>query len=621
MTARDDAPARPPLSAEELEDIASTARELVRVWGSFQPMSPHHNTLRLLAEHAALKADLAEAQRSLADTSTRYLALTERVITVADEATGPHPVIDADEALTLIERAFFDGRVQHAALTAALATRDAELAEAIIDRDAYHAAGAKWGEAARLYHDERGAALRNLATMTAFRDQTLADREASDGLLRDYVAALADVRARHESCKEANRTLVNNFHEIREQLAACRRELAEALRSSCEDERIEEREAELAACRRERDEALRLEPLRTRLWCNGGCEMSRATCFYALDGDVALNCDKCCGHAACTRLAAQSAPSERKAPVFVDEPDPDTGCYDCGHLLRCKRHAPQPAEATGAPSEREAPALHNVREAADVNPDGSKWPQTPERIAASIVKGWLSDGAIGSRLDELEQSIANVIQGDRDATKRVLDACGLAAPQPAEATGAEPAWWSEVDAEAQARIASGELAINAEATGAELPSNPKCGVCKRAWNADPGTVYCAAQHGTCGMCGTPRATHDCLTESVMDAKPPSAPPTAEPRSAGVTHEEALRRVRGMVVGRAESDEPRLRAYIAHHAELERRARELCEAEYALRKLGRQRYGGTPVDNGTMNDAKALRTAAIDALAELIGERS
>jgi hypothetical protein len=537
MTARDDAPARPPLSAEELEDIASTARELVRVWGSFQPMSPHHNTLRLLAEHAALKADLAEAQRSLADTSTRYLALTERVITVADEATGPHPVIDADEALTLIERAFFDGRVQHAALTAALATRDAELAH-----------------------------LRNVAANRAW---------------------LGDAATNASNARVA----------LERELAACWRELAEALRSSCEDERIEEHAAQHPA----------------------PSEREAPTHFYK--GEPAESVP---GYAIV--WCGEARPSRYTSDLTK------ITCHDCAEAYHQERFAgrtrEQLAAAQSAPSEREAPALHNVREAADVNPDGSKWPQTPERIAASIVKGWLSDGAIGSRLDELEQSIANVIQGDRDATKRVLDACGLAAPQPAEATGAEPAWWSEVDAEAQARIASGELAINAEATGAELPSNPKCGVCKRAWNADPGTVYCAAQHGTCGMCGTPRATHDCLTESVVDAKPASAPPTAEPRSAGVTHEEALRRVRGMVVGRAESDEPRLRAYIAQqaerdraHAELERRARELCEAEYALRKLGRQRYGGTPVDNGAMNDAKALRTAAIDALAELLGERS
>jgi hypothetical protein len=91
----------------------------------------------------------------------------------------------------------------------------------------------------------------------------------------------------------------------------------------------------------------------------------------------------------------------------------------------------------------------------------------------------------------------------------------------------------------------------------------------------------------------------------------------EPRSAGVSHAAARK---ALPIERCHPGDV-IYDYIAQHAELERRARELCEAEYALRKLGRQRYGGTPVDNGTMNDAKALRTAAIDALAELLGERS
>ncbi len=63
-----------------------------------------------------------------------------------------------------------------------------------------------------------------------------------------------------------------------------------------------------------------------------------------------------------------------------------------------------------------------------------------------------------------------------------------------------------------------------------------------------------------------------------------------------------------------------RAAYAEGANLERLARELCAAEYALRALGRQRYGGSPVDNGTMNDAKARRTVAIDALSQALDGR-
>jgi hypothetical protein len=46
---------------------------------------------------------------------------------------------------------------------------------------------------------------------------------------------------------------------------------------------------------------------------------------------------------------APPAPRE-PAPVFVDEPDPDTGCYECGHLLECPQHrepAPQRCDCCG----------------------------------------------------------------------------------------------------------------------------------------------------------------------------------------------------------------------------------------------------------------------------------
>jgi hypothetical protein len=58
--------------------------------------------------------DVIERIRSLADAS-------DRAVTIADEATGPHPVQTADEALTCIERGWFEMRLSVAAIEADLA--------------------------------------------------------------------------------------------------------------------------------------------------------------------------------------------------------------------------------------------------------------------------------------------------------------------------------------------------------------------------------------------------------------------------------------------------------------------------------------------------------------------
>jgi hypothetical protein len=66
-----------------------------------------------------------------------------------------------------------------------------------------------------------------------------------------------------------------------------------------------------------------------------------------------------------------------------------------------------------------------------------------------------------------------------------------------------------------------------------VPSGPRegevvtCRICKRAWNADTGTVYCSSLHGVCGICATPRATCKCLRSPVAQPPPPLAPKCGE----------------------------------------------------------------------------------------------
>lgn len=40
-------------------------------------------------------------------------------------------------------------------------------------------------------------------------------------------------------------------------------------------------------------------------------------------------------------------------------------------------------------------------------------------------------------------------------------------------------------------------------------SEPRCSLCEWAWSDEPGTVYCSAQHGACGLCNKPRAAGSC----------------------------------------------------------------------------------------------------------------
>lgn len=66
-----------------------------------------------------------------------------------------------------------------------------------------------------------------------------------------------------------------------------------------------------------------------------------------------------------------------------------------------------------------------ARDEPETPPLGSKWPQTPERIGADIVEGWRNDGADDA---ELARRIAHSIEGDRDATRRLLTFYGLGRP-------------------------------------------------------------------------------------------------------------------------------------------------------------------------------------------------
>jgi hypothetical protein len=40
-------------------------------------------------------------------------------------------------------------------------------------------------------------------------------------------------------------------------------------------------------------------------------------------------------------------------------------------------------------------------------------------------------------------------------------------------------------------------------------NEPSCPICKRHWRDQPGTIYCGAQHGECGICGKPRCSREC----------------------------------------------------------------------------------------------------------------
>jgi vacuolar-type H+-ATPase subunit I/STV1 len=74
------------------------------------------------ARIAEIEAELVNAKRFHTDEYrnrveleaevARLRELADRVITVADECTGPHPVITAEDALTLIERELFERRVE-----------------------------------------------------------------------------------------------------------------------------------------------------------------------------------------------------------------------------------------------------------------------------------------------------------------------------------------------------------------------------------------------------------------------------------------------------------------------------------------------------------------------------
>lgn len=46
-----------------------------------------------------------------------------------------------------------------------------------------------------------------------------------------------------------------------------------------------------------------------------------------------------------------------------------------------------------------------------------------------------------------------------------------------------------------------------------------CCICQRTWDEIPGTVYCASQHGVCGLCGLPRAECKCLSAYLMKIGP------------------------------------------------------------------------------------------------------
>jgi hypothetical protein len=415
---------------------------------------------------------------------------------------------------------------------------------------------------------ERNAALRDLAEA---REQLADSREAARSSAVAYAGEIAFARA--ESAERFK--LINQWMDECER-AAVKQVLLER---------------ELAACRRERDEA------RAALLAVADGQQALIDRFGDDGGAFSRLRDRLRGIAGAAQH--QSAPSEREAPAYVNEPDPD---MDDGLLntIERSRHAPQP----DAPSEREAP-LATMR--ADE--------------CSCVDHGCCGISYAGCPVHDLP------IGSD-------------AAPQPAEATGAHK--WQQgacaLCGLARRRTSSGrseflhEDGPNSQAgpcLGKRTPSVPA-----EATGAELTSAIC--ELGRCHECLVleGRHAHDCVTGGkafeayeALHAKPASAPPSATPRvDAGVTHEEARAAYASLNV---DPDTGPLGVYIRQqaerdraHAELERRARELRLALLGARLREYQQVIGKSTVKAllTPSDWEAVKRAD-DAVAELLGERS
>jgi hypothetical protein len=323
VTAPDDKRA---LSAEERDTLREYATDDAQNGRSDAELSGRL-TLRLLAEHDALKAELAACRRERDSLARSF----DAAATARDEMEAQFVACrrerDEARAALLDARPDCDHCQGHTATCFVPAPDDKRALSA-----EYEPLTAE--ELARVSHQVGGVDNRNTRAGA-----------------RDTMVCARIVVIEHAALKDERNAALRDLAEAREQLDAERK------RSAFLEEELDQREesrdrfaAELAACRRERD-ALGL--LVDSLCADAEAAIATVDSKSFRD-DQLPTLERGCRAARRARdqyAAAQSAPSEREAPAYVNEPDPDTGCYDCGHLLRCKRHAPQP----DAPSEREAP--------------------------------------------------------------------------------------------------------------------------------------------------------------------------------------------------------------------------------------------------------------------------
>lgn len=115
------------LTQEELNQLAAMPLE---PWDALEQAAEEQDPGHLLRVNAALRAKVEGLRRAMhaldkerAWAREELAKLTERVTTIADEATGPHPVQTAEEALTCIERALFERRVEIERLKAGVEQR------------------------------------------------------------------------------------------------------------------------------------------------------------------------------------------------------------------------------------------------------------------------------------------------------------------------------------------------------------------------------------------------------------------------------------------------------------------------------------------------------------------
>lgn len=98
----------PPSVMERIRTLATNGRIVDEMRAQRAASTGCANCDERLKDSNAWLGKLEAAERELA----QLKQFADRVVTVADEATGPHPVMPADDALTLIERELFARRVE-----------------------------------------------------------------------------------------------------------------------------------------------------------------------------------------------------------------------------------------------------------------------------------------------------------------------------------------------------------------------------------------------------------------------------------------------------------------------------------------------------------------------------